>query len=170
MPIPTIQGIAGIVNDPEQRTTGSGKPLLVFRLAFNDSKFNEQTNKFETSRSFYVDTTAWDDLAKRLAGSISKGDQVYVEGRIETQSWEKDGEKKSKPSLNIRSLRKLEKSQNAQQGNGGGFQAPAQQVTPQPNGGGSWAGTPAQDPWGTQSQQNPSQGNGGGWDQGTAPF
>lgn len=156
MPIPTIQGIAGIVNDPEQRTTGSGKPLLVFRLAFNDSKFNEQTNKFETSRSFYVDTTAWDDLAKRLAGSISKGDQVYVEGRIETQSWEKDGEKKSKPSLNIRSLRKLEKSQNAQQGNGGGFQAPPQQAQPQQGGG--W-NAPASDPWSTGG--NPAQGNGG---------
>ena len=152
MPIPTIQGIAGIVNDPEQRVTGSGKPLLVFRLAFNDSKFNDQTNKFETSRSFYVDTTAWDDLAKRLAGSISKGDQVYVEGRIETQSWEKDGEKKSKPSLNIRSLRKLEKSQNQQQPNGG-FQS--QQSTPPQQQKGGW-NAPQNDPWSTG-------GNGGGW-------
>lgn len=159
MAIPTIQGIAGIITDPEQRVTGSGTAILTFRLAFNDSKFNEQTSKFENSRSFFVDTTAWDDLAKRLAGTVSKGDQVYVEGRLETQSWEKDGEKKSKPSLNIRSLRKLEKSQNAQQG-GGSFQQSPQQSAPQPQQGGGW-NAPAADPWSTGGNQ--SQGNGGGW-------
>lgn len=128
---------------------------------------NEQTNKFENSRSFFVDTTAWDDLAKRLAGTANKGDQVYVEGRLETQSWEKDGEKKSKPSLNIRSLRKLEKSQNAQQG-GGGFQQSPQQPAPQPQQGG-W-NAPAADPWGTGGNNG---GNGGGWgnpDQSQASF
>lgn len=165
MAIPTIQGIAGIITDPEQRVTGSGTAILTFRLAFNDSKFNEQTNKFENSRSFFVDTTAWDDLAKRLAGTVSKGDQVYVEGRLETKSWEKDGEKKSKPSLNIRSLRKLEKSQNAQQG-GGGFNAQPQQATPQHSAPPqnqpqqSWS-APAADPWSTGNNQ--LQGNGGGW-------
>lgn len=157
MAIPTIQGIAGIITDPEQRVTGSGTAILTFRLAFNDSKFNEQTNKFENSRSFFVDTTAWDDVAKRLAGTINKGDQVYVEGRLETQSWEKGGEKKSKPSLNIRALRKIEKSQNAgtqsqpNQSQGGGWNAP-QQSQPQSD---PWsAGGSAGGGWG-----NPQPGN-----------
>ena len=154
MPIPTIQGIAGVVTDPEQRATGQGTPILSFRLAFNDSKFNDQTNKFETARSFFVDASAWDDLAKRLAGVLAKGDQVYVEGRLETQSWEKDGEKKSKPSLNVRMLRKLEKPQQSQ---GGGFQQPAQQSAPQQQGG-NW-NAPANDPWSSGGQQQ----NNGGW-------
>lgn len=153
MPIPTIQGVAGVVSDPEQRSTNSGLPMLVFRLAFNDSKYNEQTRAWDTTKTFYVDAVAWDDLAKRLAGKLAKGDQVYVEGRIETQSWEKDGEKKSKPSLNVRSVRKLQKADAAsdqQPGGFGGGNAPANS-----NQGGGWS-APASDPWGA-----PAQGNGG---------
>ena len=145
MPIPTIQGTAGIVNDPEQRSTNSGIPLLVFRLAFNDSKYNEQTQKWDTTKTFYVDTVAWDDVAKRLVGKLAKGDQVYVEGRIETQSWEKDGEKKSKPSLNVRTVRKLQKNDAPSDSQSGGFvggNAPANS-----NQGGGW-NAPAADPWG----------------------
>ena len=65
--------------------------------------------------------TAWEQTAERLADQIRKGDQVYVSGRLETQSWEKDGEKKSKPSLTVRTMRKLEKNAPAQQQGGGNF-------------------------------------------------
>lgn len=127
MPIPTIQGIAGVTADPEARHTQSGKMVLGIRLAFNDSKYNEQTSTWETSKTFYVDASAWEDTGARLAETIRKGDQVYVEGRIETQQWEQDGQKRSKPNLTIRSMRKLEKGTKAQgQPNNSGFNtAPA---------------------------------------------
>jgi len=120
MSIPTIQGLAGITAQPELRWTPSGTAVLGIRLAFSDRKFNDQTREWETSKSFYVDGTAWEQTAERLAEQLNKGDQVYVEGRIETQSWEKDGEKKSKPVLQLRAVRKLEK------GNGGNQSGPSQ--------------------------------------------
>lgn len=125
MAIPTINDIAGIIADPELRFTPSGTPILNLRLAFNDSKYNDQTKTWENSKTFYVDAQVWEEAANRLAETLNKGDQVYVQGRIETQSWEKDGEKKSKPVLNARTVRKLEKAQS----NGGQQQAqrPAQQ-------------------------------------------
>ena len=110
MPIPTIQEIAGVIADPELRFTQQGKPVLSIRLAFNDSRYNEETRQWENTKTFYVDATAWEQTAERLADQIRKGDQVYVSGRLETQSWEKDGEKKSKPSLTVRTMRKLEKN------------------------------------------------------------
>ena len=125
MPIPTIQETAGVIADPELRFTPQGKAVLSIRLAFNDSKYNEETRQWENSKTFYVDATAWEQTAERLADQIRKGDQVYVSGRLETQSWEKDGEKKSKPSLTVRSMRKLEKNAPTQQQGGGNF-APAQ--------------------------------------------
>jgi len=148
MSIPTIQGLAGITAEPDMRFTPGGKAVLSVRLAFSDRKFNEQTREWDTSKSFYVDGTAWEDTAERLAQQLAKGDQVYVEGRLETQSWEKDGEKKSKPVLQLRTVRKLEK------GNGGNNQpAQSQQPSQQPAQGG-WGGQPS---------------NVGGWGNETGP-
>ena len=124
MSIPTIQGLAGITADPDMKYTQQGKAVLSVRLAFSDRRFNEQTREWDTTKSFYVDGTAWEETAERLSAQLAKGDQVYVEGRLETQSWEKDGEKRSKPVLQLRTVRKLEK------GAGGQAQPTAQQSRP----------------------------------------
>jgi single-strand DNA-binding protein len=128
MSIPTISDIAGIIAAPELKFTNSGKAILNVRLAFNDSKYDEQTQKWVNSKTFYVDGQAWEQTAERLADQLAQGDQVYVTGRLETQSWEKDGEKKSKAVLNIQAARKLAKNEARTQ------QQPRTQA-------------PAQDPW-----------------------
>ena len=157
MSIPTIQGLAGITAEPDMRFTPAGKAVLSVRLAFSDRKYNDQTREWETSKTFYVDGTAWEQTAERLAEQLHKGDQVYVEGRIETQQWEKDGEKKSKPVLQLRTVRKLEKggqTQGQRQGGFNGAQNVANGLGGQPvggfggNAGGGW-GAPAEDPWGS---------------------
>ena len=161
MPIPTIQETAGVIADPELRFTPQGKAVLSIRLAFNDSRYNEETRQWENTKTFYVDATAWEQTAERLADQIRKGDQVYVSGRLETQSWEKDGEKKSKPSLTVRTMRKLEKNAPAQQQGGGNF-APAQsagfggQPQPTPAQQDPWAGGQQQPAWGDSPQGGPA--------------
>ena len=160
MPIPTIQETAGVIAEPEMRFTPQGKAVLSIRLAFNDSRYNEETRQWENTKTFYVDATAWEQTAERLADQIRKGDQVYVSGRLETQSWEKDGEKKSKPSLTVRTMRKLEKNVPTQQQGGGNF-APAQsagfggQPQPAPSQQDPWAGGQQQPAWGDQPQGGP---------------
>ena len=161
MPIPTIQETAGVIADPELRFTQQGKAVLSIRLAFNDSRYNEETRQWENSKTFYVDATAWEQTAERLADQIRKGDQVYVSGRLETQSCEKDGEKKSKPSLTVRTMRKLEKNAPAQQQGGGNF-ASAQSAgfgAPQPPAPAQqdpWAGGQQQPAWGEPAQGGPA--------------
>lgn len=150
MSIPTIQGLAGITAEPDMKYTPAGKAVLSVRLAFSDRKFNEQTREWDTSKSFYVDGTAWEETAERLSQQLAKGDQVYVEGRIETQSWEKDGEKKSKPVLQLRTVRKLEKGNGGQQQ---GAQPPAQQQ-----------------PWGGNQAAQGSRGWGQGGSDNSPPF
>ena len=143
MSIPTISDIAGVIAAPELRFTPNGKAVLSVRLAFNDSKYDEQAKKWVNSKTFYVDGQAWEQTAERLADQLAQGDQVYVTGRLETQSWERDGEKKSKPVLNINTARKLAKAE------------ASQPRTQQP---------PAQakeDPWAT-----PGVSNSGGWGNG----
>ena len=160
MAIPTIQETAGVIAEPELRFTPQGKAVLSIRLAFNDSRYNEETRQWENTKTFYVDATAWEQTAERLADQIRKGDQVYVSGRLETQSWEKDGEKKSKPSLTVRTMRKLEKNAPAQQQGGGnfapaqsaGFGAPQQAAPAQQD---PWAGGQQQPAWGEPAQGGP---------------
>lgn len=156
MPIPSISDIAGIVTEPDLKFTPGGKAILSFRAAFNDSKYDDQQQKWVTTKTFYVDAQAWEQTAERLAEQLTKGDQVYIAGRIETQTWEKDGEKKSKPVLNIQSVRKLAKaepaasSRNTQNQGGWGGQNT-----------GNGNNVPGGDPWATP------QANAGGW--GTGP-
>jgi len=149
MSIPTIQGIAGILTDPTVEATPQGTPILKLFIAMNDSRYDEQERKWVTMKQFAVEAVAWEKTAERLGNVLSKGDQIYVEGRLETQSWEdkNGGGKRSKPVLTIRTARKLEKTQS--QNNGGGFGGN--------NSGGSansW-NAPAEDPW--------SSNTGGGW-------
>lgn len=144
MAIPTISDIAGIISTPELRFTQSGKAVMSVRLAFNDSKYDEQQQKWVNSKTFYVDAQAWEQTAERLAEQLAQGDQVYVVGRLETQSWERDGEKKSKPVLNLAAVRKLAKAEGGQQRQ--------QQQRPQQ--------APQQDPWAAPAAQAGGWGNG----------
>lgn len=163
MALPTISHAFGIVADPEFGTTPSGKNFAKVRLGASARKYNEQTSQWETTANFYTQATAWEQDAEKIRNlGIKQGDQVQIEGQLVTESWEKDGQKQSKTALRLRGIRRFEKSQNAQQGNGG-FQPPAQQKTPpqnQPQQGG-W-NAPAADPWSTGGNNQP-QGNGGGW-------
>lgn len=59
MSIPTISDIAGITAQPELRFTPSGRAVLSIRLAFNDSKYDDQQQKWVTTKTFYVDGQAW---------------------------------------------------------------------------------------------------------------
>ena len=150
MAIPTISDVAGLVSEPSIRFTQNNKPVANVRVAFNDSRFNDQTRQFETTKSFFVDCTAWDHTAERLAEQFRKGDQVYIEGRLETEQWETpQGEKRSKPNLTIRTIRKLEVAKPQQPQQQGGWQRP--QAEPQRSGysqpgapGGAWSGGQAQ--------------------------
>lgn len=146
MSIPTITDIAGIINAPELRYTQSGKAVLSMRLAFNDSKYDDQQRKWVTTKSFYVDAQVWEQTAERLAETLNQGEQVYVVGRLETQQWEKDGEKKSKPVLNLQTVRKLAKAESQQAQQARTHQAP--QDDP-------WA-TPAASTGGWGNQSDPA--------------
>lgn len=154
MAIPTISDVAGLVSEPSIRFTQNNKPVANVRVAFNDSRFNDQTRQFETTKSFFVDCTAWEHTAERLAEHFRKGDQVYIEGRLETEQWETpQGEKRSKPNLTIRTIRKLEAAKPQQQQGGGGFNN-APQSNPAAS---SWGHSPGGNAWG--GGQTPNQGD-----------
>lgn len=134
MALPTIADIARVTADTEIRYTQSGKAVAQTRLAFNKSKFNEQTRQWENDKTFFIDGTTWEDAAERASQQLLKGAEVYVTGEIETQQWEKDGEKRSKPSLTIRRFKVIPKVEQPQGTQGGGYSGAPQGGYGQPQG------------------------------------
>lgn len=78
--------------EPEMRYTANGKAVCNFSVA-TDSGFgdNKQTEWFNV--------VVWEKTAEACAQYLDKGSLVYVEGRMQTRSWDKDGEKKYRTEL-----------------------------------------------------------------------
>ena len=77
--------------DPEMRYTASGTAVCKFRIATTDKFKDRQGNVQE--RTDWHRVTAWGKLAEICGQYLAKGKQIYLEGRIEYGSYEKDGVK-----------------------------------------------------------------------------
>lgn len=79
--------------DPEIRYTGTGSAVANIRIATNESWKNKNGQKEE--RTEWHKVVAWSKLAELAGQYLTKGRQVYIEGRLQTRSWDdKDGQKK----------------------------------------------------------------------------
>lgn len=88
-----VQLIGSLGRDPEIRTTSSGKKVCNLRVATNKS-IKQQDGSY-TDQTEWHQVVIWNErLCERMEKKAQKGSQVYVEGSIQTRSWEKDGEKK----------------------------------------------------------------------------
>lgn len=85
--------IGRLGKDPEMRFTPSGKAVTNFTLATNEIWTDQGGERQERTEWHRVVT--WGKLAENCAKLLSKGKQVYVEGRIQTRSWDdRDGNKR----------------------------------------------------------------------------
>lgn len=79
--------------DPELRYTQTGVAVANLRLATNENWTNKSGQKEE--RTEWHRVVVWAKLAELAGQYLSKGRQVYVEGRLQTRSWDdKEGNKK----------------------------------------------------------------------------
>ena len=78
--------IGNMGRDPEMRYTPSGKPVTSFSLASSRSWTSPSGERREETEWFNV--VAWGGLAEICNDKLFKSQQVYVEGRLQTRSWE----------------------------------------------------------------------------------
>jgi single-strand DNA-binding protein len=79
--------------DPELRYTQGGQPVASFTVATNERWTNRDGEKQE--RTEWRRIVAWGKQAEFCGNYLSKGRQVYLEGRIQTREWEdKEGQKR----------------------------------------------------------------------------
>jgi len=80
--------IGNVGRDPEMRYTANGTAQTSFSVAANRNWRDASGEWHEETEWFNI--VAWRDLAERLAQSLTKGKQVYVEGRLQTRNWDDD--------------------------------------------------------------------------------
>lgn len=78
--------------DPELRVTPGGQAVLKIRLATTESYLDRSNTRQE--RTEWHRITVWGKRGEALAKFLAKGDRIFVEGRIQTSSYEKNGEKR----------------------------------------------------------------------------
>jgi len=78
--------IGNLGGDPELRYTSSNMPVVNFTVATNESWVNKEGTREE--RTEWHRVIAWGRLAEICNEKLRKGSQVYIEGRIQTRSWE----------------------------------------------------------------------------------
>jgi single-strand DNA-binding protein len=87
--------IGRLGRDPEMRYTPSGKPVTTFSMAVSR---NWNTSEGERrSETEWFNVVAWGNLAEICKEYLTKGHQVYIEGRLQTRQWddEKGGKRTS---------------------------------------------------------------------------
>jgi len=121
MSLPKIGFLARLTRESETSYTGSGMCITKVGLACSEKYKEKETVLFITG-------TAFNKTAEMIA-QINKGQRVYVFGKLQTDQWEdkSTGQKRSQISMIIESFEFIEKKQDNQQQNQGGFQQNNQQ-------------------------------------------
>jgi single-strand DNA-binding protein len=88
----TLMG--NLTRDPELRTTPNGQSVCNFGLALNRSYKSADGEWVEATD--FVDIVAWGSLGERVAQYLNKGRPALVSGRLQSRSWEQDGQKRNK--------------------------------------------------------------------------
>ena len=87
-----VQIIGHLGKEPEMRYTPSGKPVTTFTVAVSRSWNTVDGERHNETEWFNV--VAWGNLAEICKQYLTKGQQVYIEGRLQTRRWEdKEGGK-----------------------------------------------------------------------------
>ena len=109
--------IGNLGADPEMRYTANGSSVTEFRVAVNRNYTTNEGERREETEWFRIVT--WNRLAETCSQYLSKGRQVYVEGRLRTRSWEgQDGVTRYTTEVIAQDVRFLGNRRDAE---GGGF-------------------------------------------------
>lgn len=130
--------IGNLGADPELKYTPSSRALCNLRIATTDV-FKDKSGQRQ-ERTEWHRVTVWGDQAENCSKYLSKGRSVYVEGRLSTRSYDKEGQKHYSTEITADRVVFL--------GSGGGRSEGSNERPPARTGGsgGRWGGNGASDP------------------------
>jgi single-strand DNA-binding protein len=89
--------IGNLGRDPELRYTTRGNAVCNFTVAVNRPGRTDENGQRSEDETEWFSVVAWDKLAETCNQFLGKGRKVYIEGRLQTRSWEgQDGQQRSR--------------------------------------------------------------------------
>lgn len=96
--------IGNLTKDPELRYTPKGTPVCTLRLASTTRYKSGDSMKDDT---LFINVVVWGKQGETAAQYLAKGRSVLVEGRLQEQRWETDGQQKSRFEIVAQGVRFL---------------------------------------------------------------
>jgi single-strand DNA-binding protein len=96
--------IGNLGKDPEVKYTPSGVAVAKFSIATNE-RYKDKSGEWQ-DRTEWHNLVAWQRTAEIIGEYVKKGSKLYVEGRLQTSSWEdkQSGEKKYRTEIVVQDL------------------------------------------------------------------
>ena len=89
----SVQILGNLARDPELRFTKTGRAVAIFTVAATNTYIDSATNETKEQTAF-INCVAWGKTGESV-GACKKGERLFVEGRIQTRSYEdSNGQKK----------------------------------------------------------------------------
>ena len=96
--------VGNVGKDPEVKYTPSGAPVAKFSLATNE-RYKDRSDEWQ-ERTEWHNIVAWQRLAEIVGEYVKKGAKLYIEGKLQTSSWEdrESGTRKYRAEIVVRDL------------------------------------------------------------------
>lgn len=91
-----------LTRDPELRTVKTGdKTISVVNFTLAVSRYFKKNNGDKDQDTTFIACEAWDTGAETIAKYLYKGSPLLIEGSLKNESWEQDGQKRSRMKVRI---------------------------------------------------------------------
>jgi single-strand DNA-binding protein len=101
-----VIAIGNLGKDPETKYLPSGAAVCNFSIAVSENWKDKQTGE-QKERTEWINVEVWGNSAEACQKYLNKGSQCYIEGKLQTDMWEKDGEKKYRTKVRADSVQFL---------------------------------------------------------------
>ena len=118
--------VGNVGGDPEVRTMPNGNAVSNLTLATSESWTDKQSGQ-KQERTEWHRIVFFGKLAEVVGEYVRKGSQIYVEGRLQTREWEKDGVKRYTTEIVVDQQGVMQMLGGRQEGAAGGERAPRQE-------------------------------------------
>lgn len=102
--------VVGFVGDnPKVNTTQSGRKVATFTIATTEKGYTNQNGQQIPDRTEWHNIVCWGKTAEVIEKYVHKGSSVYIQGKLHTRTYEKDGQKHYATEIECETMQMLDR-------------------------------------------------------------